>query len=202
MTSQHSNKKQGYTLIEMLVVVAIILIIVPTLFVSIRHLYDSHSLTLSKALALADTTNGVKAIVRDVRSAVYAENGALPVVEIATSTLTLYTDTDFDGKVERVRYYLVNGTIFKGIIEPTAIPDYPIASETTEVLISNVVNQNTALPLFRYYTSTSSEITNLTDTLSVRRIQVEIIGSSRFGNKTSEVSLQSSASIRNLKETY
>lgn len=202
MISIHTQKIYGYTLIEMLVVVAIILIVVPTLFASIQSLYNSHASTLSESLALIETTNAVGAIVRDVRSAVYSEDGALPVAEISTSTLTLYTDTDFDGRVERVRYFLNNKTIFKGIIEPTLASDYPLASETISTLITNVVNENTNTPLFRYYTSTSSEITTLTNTLGVRRVEVTVTGSSYFRSKTSEISLRSSASIRNLKETY
>lgn len=200
---KNKNKySQGYTLIEMLVVIAIISIILPVLVSSISSLYHTHAKTLSRALAVVETTKGVKEVVRDVRAAVYAENGALPIVSIATSTLTLYSDTDNDGVAEQVRYFLDGESIRKGTIEPTATATYPAGSETFQTLIDRVINADTNTPLFRYYTATGTEITSSAQALEVRRVEILFIGASRFGSETSEVSLRSSASIRNLKETY
>ncbi len=196
------KKIKGYTLIEMLVVITIILIITPILFSSILSLYETHAKTLSRAFALSETTNGVKEIVRDVRSAVYAENGALPLVEIATSSLILYADTDLDGTVERVHYFLDNTTVKKGIIEPTATSSYPESSETTGDLTLNIINEETSTPVFRYFDATSTEITSSTNMLNVRRIEINFIGSKTFSGETSQVQIKSSASIRNLKDLY
>ncbi len=196
------KKTNGYTLIEMIVVIAIILIVTPVLFSSILSLYKTHAKTLSRAFALSQTTSGVKEIVRDVRSAVYAENGALPIVEIATSSLTLYTDTDMDSTVERVRYFLDDTTIKKGIIEPTATSSYPESNETIEDLSTSIVNNETNTPVFRYFDATSTEITSSSDILDVKRIEVNFIGSNRFSGETTEVQIKSSASIRNLKDLY
>lgn len=197
------NKIQnGYTLIEMLVVVAIILIVVPVLFASINSLYKTHAITLSRAFALVDTTNGVKEITKDVRAASYAENGAVPIASIATSSLEIYTDTDYDGKVERVRYYLDGTAVWKGVIEPTATSSYPSSTETITKLTNNIINNETNTPLFKYFTSTSTEITNYSQALSVRRIEITLIGSYTYSNKKSEIKIESSASIRNLKDVY
>lgn len=197
-----TKKEAGYTLIEMLVVIAIIGIIIPVLFNSINTLYSTHARTLSRAMALIEATDGVKEVVRDVRAAVYAENGALPLVEIATSTLTLYSDTDYDGTVERVRYFLNGNTVQKGIIEPTATSSYPENTETIDTIVSEVANVDNSVPLFRYYTATSSEVTSSGNILNVRRVEVQFIGSSRFRSEQSEVAIRSSASIRNLKNVY
>lgn len=192
---------QGYTLLEMLVAVFIISIIIPILFNTIANLYETHGQTISKAFALVETTKGIKEVVRDVRSAVYSEEGSLPLVTIATSTLTLYTDTDYDGKVERVRYFISNNELRKGIIEPTSTSSYPTNTETLSTLVSGVTNTTTNTPVFRYFSATSTEVTSSANILRVRRVEVLLIGSSRFGPETSEVILRSSASIRNLKET-
>ncbi len=201
---RHTYKKtqSGYTLIEMLVVVAILLIIVPVLFASINSLYKTHARTLSRAFALVGTTNGVKEITRDVRAASYAENGAVPLVSIATSSLTMYTDTDYDGKVERVRYYLDDTTVWKGIIEPTATSSYPESTETITELTDSIINNETNTPLFKYYTSTSTEITDTSKILNIRRVAVTLIGSYKFSSTKSEIKIESSTSIRNLKNIY
>ncbi|HCC04768.1 TPA: hypothetical protein DEP58_00500 [Patescibacteria group bacterium] len=196
---QTHTSAHGYTMMEMLVVIAIISIIMPVLFSSIQSLYTTHAKTLSRALAVIETTKGVQEVVRDVRAAVYSENGAVPIVAIATSSLTLYSDTDYDGDVERIRYFL-NGTTFtKGVIEPTATSSYPT---NTETFLDIVHTTATSTPLFRYFTASSTEIVSPSQAIQVRRVEVQLVGSTRFGLQTSEVALRSSASIRNLKDTY
>ncbi len=202
MPCKHKKKQPGYTLVEMLVVVAILLIIVPVLFASINSLYKTHSRTLSRAFALVGTTNSVKEITRGIRAASYAENGAVPIVSIATSSLIMYTDSDYDGKVERVRYYLDNTTIWKGTIEPTATSSYPENTEVITKLTDNIINNETNTAVFKYYTSTSTEITSTSNILNIRRVSVTLIGSYKFSNEKSEIKIKSSASIRNLKNIY
>ena len=194
--------RRGYTLMEMIVVIAIISIIFPALYLGINSLYKSHALTFTRARALVKATDGVAEVVRDVRGAVYAENGALPIASMATDTLTFYTDTDFDGTVERVRYFLNDTLLQKGVIEPDASSNYPMGSEVVETVVADIVNVQDNTPVFRYYTATGTEITNFANTIAVKRVRVELVASSRFGNKTHEMQVVSSAAIRNLKDVY
>lgn len=196
------KKTAGYTLIEMLVVVTIIGIIFPVAFASIASLYQTHAQTFSKSLAVVEAATAVKETVRDIRSAVYSETGSLPLVEMGTSTMTLFSDTDFDGDVERVRYFLDGNTLRKGTIEPSATSSYPASTETFNTLIKSTANLDNNVALFRYYNATSTEITSSANSLDVRRIEVQYIASVRFRNSDSEVTMMSSATIRNLKDTY
>ena len=190
------------TLIELLVSIAITLIIIPVLFSSIQSLYKNHAQTFARSLVLFGTTDGVKDVVRNVRGAVYSEQGSLPLVTVGTSTLTLYTDTDYDGRVERVRYTLSGNTLEKWVIEPTATSRYPIGSESMSVLARNVTNTADGVPIFRYYTSTSTEITTQARILDVRRVDVTIHAQATSSHEVGTIILTSSASIRNLKDTY
>jgi prepilin-type N-terminal cleavage/methylation domain-containing protein len=203
MHSLHSTKQYaGYTLLEMLMAIAIISIIFPVLFATINSLYESHATSLSQSFALVETTNGIKEIVRDVRSAVYAENGALPIRAMSTNSLTLYSDTDRDGSIEEVRYFLSGTTMYKGVIEPTSTSSYPTNTEIITELTTNIINIASSTPVFRYFNATSTEITTMTNTIDVRRVEVQLIGTSHFWSENSVVTLRSSASIRNLKEVY
>lgn len=186
----------------MLVVIAIIGIITPALYGSILSLYRTHAHTYSQGLALYTATRTVQEIIRDVRGAAYAENGSLPLVDIASSTVTVYTDTDFDGKVERVRYFLSGTTVQKGVVEPTATSSYPLDSETVVTLAGGIVNGETGASLFRYYTATSTEITSTANILDVRRIEVLLDARSPVVQNSAQVTVHSSASIRNLKDAY
>ncbi len=194
---------RGMTLIEMLVVIAILGIILPALCGSIISLYKTHGATFARAVAVSEATNGSRAIVRDIRAAVYAEDGALPLVSIATSSLIFFVDTDFDGRVERVRYTLQGTDLIKGIVEPTATSSYPTGTETVQTLARDIVNNSTTtIPLFRFFSATSTEITATSSALNIRRIRVELVSGATTGTSTNWVRIQSSASIRNLKDSY
>ncbi|MBP9750111.1 MAG: prepilin-type N-terminal cleavage/methylation domain-containing protein, partial [Candidatus Pacebacteria bacterium] len=193
---------RGFTLMELLVVIAIILIITPVLYASIDSLYDSHAYSLAGSFALMHASKGTENIIRDVRSAVYAEDGSLPIVAYATSSLTFYSDTDSDGRVEQVRYYLDGSVLHKGVVEPTSTSSYPIDTEVVTPLASHITNGETQTPLFRYFTSTSTEIVADDQTLDIRRVEVTVQARASFRVRTRDVSISSSASIRNLKNTY
>ncbi len=196
------RREDGYTLVELLVAIAIILLIIPVLYASIETVYSSHARTIARAFALIEASHGVETIVRDVRAAVYAEDGSLPLVSIGTSSLTLFADTDYDGRVERVRYFLASSTLSKGTIEPTSTSSYPTASETVTTVARGITNSASSSPLFRYYSATSSPIVSASSSLLVRRIEVEVIAQARFRRELATTTLQSSASIRNLKDQY
>lgn len=197
-----SRTERGYTLIEMLVVIAIIGITMPAVYIAIQALYRVHASTLARAVAVTETTKGVQEIVRDVRSAVYAENGALPIVALATSSLTIYADTDLDGLIERVRYFLDGTSVRKGIIEPTGTSSYPVAQESVTLLMTNIINTTASTSLFRYYTATGTEIVTPSASLAVRRVDVACVARSTIGTVADAVTVASSASIRNLKDSY
>lgn len=193
---------RGYTLIEMLVIVAIIAIVMPALMNVIVSLYSSRNDTFARAAALIEATHGVNAIVRDVRASVYSESGALPIVSFSSDSLTLYADTDFDGRVERVRYFLDGTVVRRGIIEPTSSATYPSADEIVDELAKGVVNADRGVALFHYYDADGNELTQPSEQLSIRRISAELVTVSSLARQQRDVSVRTSASIRNLKDTY
>jgi prepilin-type N-terminal cleavage/methylation domain-containing protein len=196
-------KPRGYTLLETLMVLAIIAILFPALFLMIRSLYHSHEHTLARSIARNNGTAVLNDIVNDIRAASYSENGALPVVHIATNTITIYTDTDFDRKTEQIRYALLGDTLLRGNIEPTDDSLYPAATETTDVVLRRVQNSTTGTPVFRFYDEHGNEIDPTTgNTIAVKRIAVQLDVGGVFGSTHTHAHVHSSASIRNLKYIY
>jgi type II secretory pathway pseudopilin PulG len=188
--------------VELLVALAIMTLIIPVMYATLQTMYRSHASALARSLALTAGTNATEEIVRDVRGAVYGEDGSLPVAAIATSSVTLYADTDLDGAVERVRYTLVGTTLEKGVIEPTVTSSYPQGNETTSDLVTGVTNVRNGVPLFRYYAADGTELAAASDTMDVRRIVVTMDTEVRFFTATEAVESRSGAAIRNLKENY
>jgi len=198
----NTPQQQAMTLVELLVGIAIILIIVPVLYASIETLYSTHARTLARALVLRKPVNATQEIARDFRGAMYSESGSLPLVEMSTSTVTIYADTDLDRTVERVRYFLVDGVLYRGIVEPTATSSYPIDEEVVTELCSDVDNVERSIDTFRYFDAIGTEISSPTEIMDVRRLKVTITSSTRQRNETGDVMVTTSASMRNFKSNY
>jgi prepilin-type N-terminal cleavage/methylation domain-containing protein len=197
-----SKRFEGYTLIEMLVVVAILSIIIPTLYVVILNLYKTHGRTFARATVVSDALHGLQVITGDIRSAAFAENGSLPIVSIGTSTITFYVDTDLDGRVDRVQYTLTDTTITKGVVKPTASSSYPVEDEVVSVLSSYVGNNLAGIDLFTFYSANGDLITSQSQAADIRRVQVEYVAQVQYSGAIDLIHLRSSASIRNLKDNH
>ncbi len=197
------TQENGYTLIEMMVVIGIIAIIFPALFLGIQSLYHTHAYTFARAQALSEADKGLKEMLGDIRSATYAEDGSLPVASIGTSSLIIYTDTGSDRRAERVRYFFDGTTIKKGVITPTATSSYPTTNEIVQTLVQHTANQTLNIPLFTYYDANGNELDPAFDSiLEVERIKVTLPIHILFDGTQAGVTLTSSASIRNLKHVY
>jgi prepilin-type N-terminal cleavage/methylation domain-containing protein len=196
-------KKNGYTLIEMLVVIAVLLIIFPALFLGIQTLYDMHANTFSKARALANGSEVLRKMLTDIRSGTYGEDGSLPVVQVATTSLTLFSDTQPTGGALRIRYFLDGDSLKRGVIIPDATSHYVEASETVSTILTHLDVPVTQAGLFRYYDAEGILLpATASSTLSVQRIEVTLPLVVKNGRGTTTTTLSSSASIRNLKHVY
>src|SRR3990167_3437860 len=80
------------------------------------------------------------------------DNGSYPLEIAGDWEIIFYSDIDYDGNAERVRYFLADSTLTKGIIEPTGFPiTSPAGNEFVKIISENV--RNGIEPVFYYYNS-------------------------------------------------
>lgn len=142
--------QSGFTLIEVLMVAAITVVLAGGLL-SLQYIMGQTQIqVLRNYTSVEEANNGITTLVRELRNLQVAETGAYPLERALDFEMIFYSDYDFDGRIERVRYYL-NGTEFtRGIIEPTGFPvTYPSANEKIKTVSTNVKNGTT--PIFYYY---------------------------------------------------
>lgn len=187
---------------EMLVFIAVFSLVMGMLFEAISFLYRVHGHQFASSIALSDATRHVHGITREVRSAVYGDDGSYPLVMMASTSLIFYADIDGDVPVERVRYRLTGETLERGIIEPTSTSSYPQSSESFSALTSGVHNIEQGVPLFRYYDASGVELTSSSGILDVRVVSVELHLTSGAGRQITDSVIRSGASIRNLRSQY
>jgi len=140
----------GFTFIELLVGMVILTILAGAVL-TLQYIIGQNQVSVFRNyLTVEDTNSIVSAFSRELRNATNGANGSYPLITLSDQEIIFYSDYNFDGKVERIRY-TVNGTLLeKGIIEPTTPPvSYPLASERKKNLTTSV--QNGITPVFYYY---------------------------------------------------
>lgn len=147
---QKNKLRNGFTLIEVLVVSGITVLLAGGLL-SLQYIFGQTQVQVMRNYTTVDeANNGISTMVRELRNLQVADNGAYPLERALDHEIIFYSDYDFDGDAERIRYY-INGTQFiKGVIEPTGFPStYPSGNEKTKIISTNV--RNDSIPVFYYY---------------------------------------------------
>lgn len=147
---QQARNISGFTLIEVLIVAGITVVLGGGLL-SLQYILGQTQVAVVRNYTSVDQANAnVSTMVRELRNLQVADNGTYPLEQALDHQIIFYSDYDFDGNSERVRYFLTGTQLSKGVIEPTGFPaTYPSGSEQIKVVASNVTNGVT--PIFYYY---------------------------------------------------
>ncbi len=192
---------QGLTLIEVLIAMAMFAGIA-FLITNLSGDLTDYSLRFNRGLfTQQQIQQTLQIIVPEIRSASQSSNGAYPIVQATTSSLTFYSDLDGNGTFEQVRYFVEDGVFKKGVIRPTGNP--PVYPTSSEVLYDLVHSMSTST-VFSYYdntaTSTLSEpLSSPVDVLLIRAIEVNLIANQGVTSSASMVGVDNRATIRNLR---
>lgn len=197
---KHTSSQRGFTLIESIVLVLVFVVIVGAIVSSLRYVYRGQRFAFEQADATRSARTGIERAVRDVREASYADDGAYPIVSIATSSIEFYSDYDNDNKVERIRYFLDTTDFKKGIIESAGDPPkYDSGDEVITIVSDNVRNEAVGIPLFTFYGKDGALITDLADVDDLAFVLVRLVVNLHPEREPDDFELRSSAALRNIK---
>lgn len=198
----NENNCKGFTLVEILVVIGITTILSVGATTLLR---DTTVFTgiFQKGLNSVDEGRKIlRPLVGEVRSASPAHNGAYALEATGADSLIFYSDIDNDDLIERVRYFLDEGTFKKGVTKPTGSPLAYTGGEQIFWVIQDVANG--ATPLFEYfdtdYDGTTDPLVQPVTTGDVRLIKITIIIDSDPTRPPESVELSTQMTIRNLKD--
>jgi prepilin-type N-terminal cleavage/methylation domain-containing protein len=197
------NSQAGFTLVEIVVAVSLFAL-VGVLIVTLM----SNILTGSnkQGILLADTDQARKVsygFTSEVRDAQTSNTGGYPLEKATATEVIFYSNIDKDASVERVRYYLLNGNLYKGLVEPTGSPlAYVIANEAVSLVQRNVVN--TTAPVFTFYNGnyngSGTALTAPVNVTLVKYMQINLQIANKSGLSTTNFyTVSAGGSIRNLK---
>ncbi|MDE2213068.1 MAG: prepilin-type N-terminal cleavage/methylation domain-containing protein [Patescibacteria group bacterium] len=195
------NHLRGYTLVELIVVIAITTLTIIATTAAIIIFYRSNSTTLNEAYAVESARQGIEKTVADIRGIQYGADGSYPVSAIATSSFTFYSNVDDSNTPEWVQYYLSGTTFVRGTIVATGSPPtYPVANESTTTISKYVRNGLENIPIFQYFNASSTQITTYSTTTAVAYVTVELVVNENTSTSTGDYILRSTAALRNASQ--
>ena len=137
MNAYKRIKTSFFTLIELLVVsVVLIMLAMATLGLQ-TIISDTQKVSIDNYTNVNRINQSVSKMVREIRTAKVSESGTYPTESASDNEIIFYTDINFDGSVDRVRYTLSGTTLTKGMAEQLVVKD--IASSPTFTLM-NIYN--------------------------------------------------------------
>lgn len=97
---------EGFTFIEALMVVAVFALLMGAVGGLVLSSYKSYRHMWDQITAVSEARRGVREMVKEIREASMGEDGSYPIAKAEDKEFIFYGDVDYDGDVERVRYFL------------------------------------------------------------------------------------------------
>ena len=189
---------RAFTLIEMIVVVALTGSVGVGLLLMISYFYRSNAYLIEATAATESASEGIVVTLESLREATYGEDGSYPLAAAATSSVTFYADLDLDDSVERVRLYVQNGTLYRSLTEPSGNPPGYTQSPSVTTIATYVKN-GTSTPAFRYYDRNGVELTGSVDIAEVRTVRTRFDVDINPLRAPNVVTFEGAATLRNVR---
>lgn len=201
-TLKATNKKQGFSIVEMIIVIALGTLLMFAVFQSISSFYSFNAYTLAQSYQVNHARKGIELLVRDLREMTYADDGTFPLSVMESDRVAFYSDIDKDNSVEYVEYELSSTTLEKRVYNATGSPPtYNYSNPDSVVAVSEYVqNILQATSTFMYYDSVGNLATPTSTVTDIRYIAAKIIVNIDPIRDPGEFMLKSSAALRNLKD--
>lgn len=205
-TRSHSAHEDGFTLIEVLVSISILLMIGSSVITFERSVLTNSKVLQAELNSQQQVRRTLATFVSNVRGATQSATGGYAIESAGTSSLTFYANIDKDPLIERVRYFIATSTLMRGVIKPVGTA-YLTSNESITRVVSDVANVSSS-PVFVYYdkaydgfTSSSTDPLPIPiNTPAIRLIQIVLTVNPNGVRSPAMQTYSTEVSIRNLKD--
>lgn len=186
--------EKGFTLIEVLISILITSVLMLILNRFIVQSYKSITFASEQEEAVKNARDALNLMITEIRSANFSQQGAYALLKTEEQDFIYFSDVDFDGSTEKIRYFLEENELKRVVTKPGLLMDYSGAGSTST--IAHYMN-NREDPIFTYYDSNYLEANTIND-IRLINIQLKI-------NVTPEIApndywARTDVQLRNLKD--
>ena len=194
----------GFTLMETIVTTFIFGVLMIGTTTLLRDIFVSNSGETLSMNNVARVRQVANVFVKEIRNSTYGVDGAYPINQADdTQTVFFSTAPQNNGTVSRIRYYVSNGKLYKGITDPSGSPlKYNLVDEKITTLLTNLSLGSD--PLFYYYDGnydgTTSPLTGPVNLTQIKFIKIDItVLKQLVQGSTNTFNITAGAVFRNLK---
>jgi prepilin-type N-terminal cleavage/methylation domain-containing protein len=198
-------RQQGFTLVEVIVVVAIFVVLIFGLVAMLNAIFVNSNQQLLSLDSIDQARAVLSTFTNEVRNASTGSDGSYPLNQAADSQIIFFSNYGVkNGAIERIRYYISGNILYKGIVLPTGSPlSYNLSSETVKAIMTGI--SNTSGQLFFYYdgnyNGTTSALAQPVNLNSVRFIKMNLnVLNQITKNSTSTFAISAGSAIRSVKD--
>lgn len=193
-----SLKSKGFTLVEALITTFIFGLGAIMVSLIIMNYYRIYNHTFRQTTATIEASKAIKTMLREIREATTAQNGAYVIATTTDYEFSFYSDVDKDSDVELVRYYISGTNFIRSTIEPTSSPPVYLASNAKTSVVSIYVRNGPSI--FKYFDKEGNELlTNPIRRKDTEMMQLTIVINVNPSDITLDYELISNVQLRNLK---
>lgn len=196
LTSFH----RGFTLIETLVTITITAVVTIALGFLIQYFYKTNAYVLEQTQAVESARRSIGSAMADLREASYGADGSYPLIVTATSSVTFYANVDSDLAIEKVRYYLLETTLYRGTTKAANNPpSYAGQPEVATLVVNNIRNGTTTL--FYYFNSAGNQLSDPVNISLIASVKTRVLTDVNPNRAPEIFTLTGNATLRNLRST-
>ena len=192
--------KRGFSLVETIVVIATTALISITLGSLLAYFHKMNAYTLEQTTAVGQARNGVENAMLHLREASYGSDGAYPIANATTSSVTFYANIDTDTAIERVTYILMNKTFYRTVAKPSGNPlTYAGAAVSTSTIATSVINA-TSTPVFTYFNDAGTQLPAPVNISQIASVKTTVVVDVNANRAPVAFTLSGGATLRNLRD--
>ncbi len=197
------TNNQGSTLLEVIIYVTVFGIIIIGISNAVLSVYKTRVFVYEQIQSGAESRRGLSLLVENIREASYGDNGAYPIENISDYSFTFYSDIDNDNKVEKIRYFVEDGVLKRGVTKSSGIPPvYDSNNETVSNVSLYVQNVDQNIPLFTFYDDSGNQIDSNLDLIDIRYVVIHMATDLNPNRQPEQYIFKTTATLRNLTNGY
>jgi len=190
---------------EIMVAIGIFLLMITGVVALFSYSLKSNKIIWEQLKTQNEGRKVIQDFVNELREANYSSIGSYPIEQAGSSQIIFYTNIDSDTYRERIRYFLDDDTLKKGVTKPTSTPlVYNTSYEVVTDIVHDLANTSTT-PIFSYYnqdygsTSSTGALTQPVSIMQVRTVGISLEMEEDPTASPVPFHIESKVEIRNLK---